>query len=98
MTQAKTHQNELERLSALENRAETGGGPKAIERHHQKGKLTARERLDLLFDPDSFVEVHKLAQTSPLISVCRKKGFPETAWLPVTGPLQDVWSSPMPRM
>ena len=57
MTQAKTHQNELERLSDLESRAESGGGPKAIERHHGKGKLTARERLALLFDLDSFVEV-----------------------------------------
>jgi hypothetical protein len=29
MTQAKTHQNELERLSALESRAEIGGGPQS---------------------------------------------------------------------
>jgi acetyl-CoA carboxylase carboxyltransferase component len=40
-----------------------GGGPKAIERHHKKGKLTARERLDLLFDGGSFVEVNKLAES-----------------------------------
>lgn len=33
-----------------------GGGEKAIENQHKKGKLTARERLSLLFDPDSFVE------------------------------------------
>ena len=63
MTKAKTHQNEKERLVALENRAEMGGGPKAIERHHGRGKLTARQRLNLLFDPDSFVEVNKLAQS-----------------------------------
>jgi acetyl-CoA carboxylase carboxyltransferase component len=51
MTKGKTHQSELERLEALEKRAETGGGQKAIERHHERGKLTARERLSLLFDP-----------------------------------------------
>jgi len=63
MTQGKTHQSELERLEALEKRAETGGGEKAIARQHQKDKLTARERLALLFDADSFVEVNKLAES-----------------------------------
>ncbi|MGD8661854.1 MAG: carboxyl transferase domain-containing protein, partial [Desulfobacterales bacterium] len=76
MTQVKTHQSELERLSALENRAEIGGGSKAIERHHQKGKLTARERLDLLFDPDSFVEVHKLAQSQSIDFGMQEKRVP----------------------
>jgi acetyl-CoA carboxylase carboxyltransferase component len=33
-----------------------GGGPTKVARQHQLGKLTARERLGLLFDPDSFVE------------------------------------------
>jgi propionyl-CoA carboxylase beta chain len=34
-----------------------GGGPVRIERQHAWGKLTARERLDLLLDPGSFVEL-----------------------------------------
>jgi acetyl-CoA carboxylase carboxyltransferase component len=63
MTQDKTHQGAKERLESLENRAEMGGGPKAIERHHQRGKLTARERIALLFDTGSFVEVNKLAES-----------------------------------
>ena len=63
MTTAKTHQGELERLASLEQRAEQGGGPEAIARHHQRGKLTARERLDLLFDRGSFVEVNRLAES-----------------------------------
>ena len=33
-----------------------GGGPDKIARQHALGKLTARERLDLLFDPESFIE------------------------------------------
>ncbi len=37
--------------------AATGGGAERIERQHQAGKLTARERLDLLLDPDSFSEL-----------------------------------------
>ena len=60
MTKAKTHQSELERLAALEKQAETGGGQKAIDRQRERGKLTARERLNLLFDPGSFIEVNKL--------------------------------------
>jgi acetyl-CoA carboxylase carboxyltransferase component len=63
MTQNKTHQSAKERLDSLRNRAELGGGPQAIERHHQRGKLTARERLALLFDDDSFVEVNQLAES-----------------------------------
>jgi len=63
MTTAKSHQGELERLSSLEQRTEQGGGPEAIARHHQRGKLTARERIDLLFDRGSFVEVNRLAES-----------------------------------
>lgn len=37
---------------------ELGGGDERIEKQHEKGKLTARERIDLLVDPNSFVELH----------------------------------------
>jgi acetyl-CoA carboxylase carboxyltransferase component len=76
MAQSKTHQSEMERLDTLENRAEMGGGQKAVDRHHQKGKLTARERLDLLFDPDSFVEVNKLAQSQSVDFGMQEKKVP----------------------
>ncbi len=76
MTRAKTYQGEGERLDALEKRAETGGGNKAIERHHQKGKLTARERLALLFDSGSFVEVNKLAESQSLDFGMQEKKVP----------------------
>ncbi len=59
----KTHHSERQRLSSLEQRAEQGGGASAVERHHRRGKLTARERLDLLFDPNTFVEVNRLAES-----------------------------------
>jgi propionyl-CoA carboxylase beta chain len=47
-------------LEDLERRAELGGGADRLERQHKSGKLTARERIELLFDPGSFDEVDKL--------------------------------------
>jgi propionyl-CoA carboxylase beta chain len=40
--------------------SKTGGGEKRISAQHQKGKLTARERIDLLMDPGSFEEIGAL--------------------------------------
>ena len=37
---------------------ELGGGDERIEKQHEKGKLTARERIDLLLDKDTFVELN----------------------------------------
>ncbi len=39
--------------------AELGGGSERIQKQHQAGKLTARERIDLILDPGSFVEMDK---------------------------------------
>src|SRR5437773_6510460 len=47
-------------LADLERRAELGGGEARQQRQHDSGKLTARERIDLLFDPGTFEEVDKL--------------------------------------
>lgn len=38
----------------LEHKLKLGGGPEKIEKIHKQGKLTARERIDLLLDPDTF--------------------------------------------
>lgn len=46
----------IKRLEIKREQARLGGGEKRIEAQHAKGKLTARERLDLLFDPGSFEE------------------------------------------
>ena len=50
----------IKHLEDLERRAEEGGGDERLRRHHDAGKLTARERIDLLFDAGSFQEVDKL--------------------------------------
>ncbi len=47
----------FEELRRLREASLMGGGPKAIEKQHQKGKLTARERIDLLVDAGSFTEI-----------------------------------------
>jgi propionyl-CoA carboxylase beta chain len=59
-TTSTTHATPLEILEALERRAELGGGTERIARQHAAGKLTARERMDLLFDPGTFEEIDKL--------------------------------------
>ena len=50
----------MDTLADLERRAELGGGEDRLKRHHDAGKLTARERIELLFDPGTFEEVDKL--------------------------------------
>ncbi len=52
-------QEKLKRLERLTADTRLGGGPKRIEDQRRKGKLTARERLDLLLDPGSFVELDR---------------------------------------
>ena len=52
--------NREERLAELRRRGESaraGGGPERVAKLHAKGCLTARERVDLLLDPGSFVEI-----------------------------------------
>ena len=50
----------IARLRELERRAELGGGEERLRRQHEAGKLVARERMELLFDPGTFEEVDKL--------------------------------------
>ena len=50
----------LETLADYERRAEAGGGEARQRRQHDAGKLTARERIDLFFDPGTFREIDKL--------------------------------------
>ena len=87
---AKTHQQEIERLKSLQQRAFMGGGEKAIERQRSKGKLTPRERLDLLFDQNSFVELNDLAE-----SQCMDFGMEKMYSNTSSGPIVD-WRSPRP--
>src|ERR1700757_4600779 len=49
-------QNILDRLEEKREAARLGGGKRRVEAQHARGKLTARERLDVLLDPGSFAE------------------------------------------
>jgi len=54
--------NRLEELRRRHAAAEAGGGPERRERQHQEGKLSARERIDLLLDEGTFEETDKLVR------------------------------------
>ncbi|MBU4055109.1 MAG: methylmalonyl-CoA carboxyltransferase, partial [Proteobacteria bacterium] len=49
----------LEELNQKTKQALAGGGAKRIEKQHESGKLTARERIDLLLDRNTFVELDR---------------------------------------
>ncbi len=49
----------LEELARRSSEAEVGGGEERIGKQHEAGKLTARERVELLLDPNSFVEMDR---------------------------------------
>jgi len=62
-----SNEERIARLHQMRAEAMQGGGPVRIERQHAWGKLTARERIDLLLDPGSFQEldafvVHRAAE------------------------------------
>ena len=45
----------LKQLEEKRERARAGGGQKRVDSQHKKGKLTARERIDILLDPDTLL-------------------------------------------
>ena len=59
-TENSTTDQRLEALRQRERAAEEGGGAARREKQHKAGKLSARERIELLLDPDTFEELDKL--------------------------------------
>ncbi|MDO9515681.1 MAG: carboxyl transferase domain-containing protein [Syntrophales bacterium] len=57
-----TNQEKMDALKERAKKIEAGGGEKAIAKLHASGRLTARERLALLFDKGSFVELYKFVE------------------------------------
>jgi acetyl-CoA carboxylase carboxyltransferase component len=54
-SEVKSRLRELsEEFERLERKLKLGGGAEKIEKVHKQGKLTARERIDLLFDKDAY--------------------------------------------
>lgn len=57
-----TNAERLQDFKKRQEKIKLGGGAKRIEKQHKSGKLTARERLDLLLDPGSFVELDQFVR------------------------------------
>lgn len=53
----------FDRMDVVKQKSLAGGGEAKIQKQHYAGKLTARERLDILFDPGTFVEVGGLVES-----------------------------------
>ncbi len=63
-------------LTAKREKAVLGGGQKAIDKQHAKGKMTARERIEAVLDPGSFVEVDEFVEHR-----CTNFGLENTTFL-----------------
>src|SRR5579863_10071695 len=62
LTPPATHHDRMEEVRLLSAEAEAGGGPERREREHKAGKLTARERINLLLDEGTFEELDKFVR------------------------------------
>ena len=91
-----TNEEKYNELIRKNEEAELGGGAKRIEAQHKQGKLTARERIDLLMDKGSFEEVDKF-----VVHRCTDFGMEKkkilgdgvvTGWGTINGRLTYVFS------
>jgi len=57
-----THEDDIDDLRERKERARMGGGQERIDAQHEKGKKTARERIDYFLDDDTFVEIDGLRE------------------------------------
>lgn len=73
---AGTNQEKRDYLVSLNQQAELGGGAARIERQHAQGKFTARERINKLLDPSSFLEFDKYVTHK-----CQQFGIEKTKFL-----------------
>jgi len=89
-------QNIIEALEARRSSARLGGGQHRIDAQHKKGKLTARERLDVLLDPGSFEEydmfvTHRAVEFGMEKTVIPGDGV-VTGWGTINGRMTYVFS------
>ena len=91
-----TMRERLEQLESLRRQAELGGGEARIKAQHERGKLSARERLDLLLDEGSFVELDRfVTHRSTAFGLDRQKYLGDgvvTGWGTIHGRLVYVFS------
>lgn len=71
-----TNEQRREQLSTLSGQAELGGGIERVNKQHEQGKYTARERINKLLDPESFIEFDKFVTHK-----CTSFGMEKTKYL-----------------
>ena len=74
----------VKQLVELRQKARLGGGEKAIEKQHAKGKATARERIELLLDKGSFEEMD-------MVLALVRNGMDESVKRNMKGDKKDVF-------
>jgi len=88
--------SKLDRLEKMREQAQQGGGQQRIDAQHAKGKLTARERLELLLDPGSFYEIDEFVTHRATGSGMEDKRFlgdgVVTGWGTIDGRLVYVFA------
>ena len=88
----------IEQLREKRAKIHAGGGQKNIEAQHRKGKLTARERLNLLFDEGTFVELDTFVRHRSTDFGMDKKEIPGEGVVTGYGRVYGGWSMPLPRL
>ena len=83
-TQKPQKLSKLDQLRERERRAEEGGGPPRVEKQHEAGKMTARERVEFLLDEGTFQEFDKLVVHRSQDFGLDKQKYPGDGLLPVT--------------
>ncbi len=96
MSTYESMEEKIQRLRELKAQALQGGGPERIERQHKAGKLTARERMELLLDPGSFREIDMfVTHRETRFGMDRRKYLGDgvvTGWGTIDGRLVFVYS------
>ena len=62
MSELLAMHDKIQAIEALRLRLQQGGGPEAIDKQHRAGKLTARERVEKLLDPGTFLEIEPFSK------------------------------------
>lgn len=88
--------NKIDELRQRRAESEAGGGPDRIKRQHESGRMTARERLNILLDPGSFREVDAFVEHRCVDFGMDQQKYPGdsviTGWGTVDGRLVYVYS------
>ena len=84
----------MDDLATQEETIRLGGGPKAIERQHEKGRLTARERIDRLIDPGTVLRTRPVGRLGHVRRLGRRPVGRRRHRRRHASPAGGSWSSP----